>query len=82
MPLKRFKPVSGSCKLCRGELELNLGGNSELPDECPKCGQAIEPLQALTAPLTRIARKPSSTEAKSVGFQVYKRLGKGEFEKL
>jgi hypothetical protein len=81
MPLKRFRPVSGNCKLCHGELELSLGGNSEWPRDCPKCGQIIEPIQSLAAPPPRLARKPSPTEAKAAGFQVYKRLGKGEYEK-
>ncbi|HCR29250.1 MAG TPA: hypothetical protein DIV79_04450 [Opitutae bacterium] len=81
MPLKRFRPLSGKCRLCKGELELKLAGNAESPSVCPKCGQGIEPIQNLSAPPARINRKPSPTQAKAAGFQVYKRLGKGEYEK-
>ncbi len=80
MPLARFRPVSGNCKLCRGEVELPLAVNEPDPCECPKCGQAISRSPTLVAPQMKVLRKPSSSEAKSAGFKVYKRLGKGEYE--
>lgn len=81
MPLQRFRPVSGRCKLCRGEVEVSLEPNCADPLECPKCGQTIERAPTLAAPQPRILRKPSVSEAKSAGFQVLKRTGKGEYEK-
>ncbi len=81
MPLQRFRPLSGRCKLCQGEVELALAGSDATPSECPKCGQAIERCPNLSAPVAKILKKPSATDAKAAGFQVYKRLGKGEYEK-
>jgi hypothetical protein len=81
MPLLRFRPTSGRCKLCHGEVEVRVGKDSPEPAECPKCGQTIEKSPQLTAPQAKTLRKPSASEAKSAGFQVYKRLGKGEYEK-
>ncbi len=81
MPLLRFRPTSGRCKLCRGEVEIRIEKESPTPVECPKCGQAIEKCPQLSAPHAKILRKTSTSEAKSAGFQVYKRLGKGEYEK-
>ena len=81
MPLQRFRPTSGRCKLCHGEVELAIGSKEPIPSDCPKCGQAIERCPNLSAPVAKILKKPSASEAKAAGFQVYKRLGKGEYEK-
>ncbi len=81
MPLHRFRPKSGSCKLCKGEVELRIGASSEFPRDCPKCGQPIEACPNLIAPQAKINRSPSNSEAKSAGFQVLKRIGKDEYEK-
>jgi len=81
MPLQRFKPVSGKCKLCNGKLDLLIGSGAPTPEECPKCGQNIEICPHLISSPPKVAKKPSVSEAKSKGFQVLKRLGKGEYEK-
>ena len=80
MPLLRFRPVSGRCKLCQGQLELSLSSSDPSPVECPKCGQSIEPCPQLTAPPPRIAKKPSISEAKAAGFKVLKKTCDGNFE--
>ncbi|MGK0240351.1 MAG: hypothetical protein ACI92G_003837 [Candidatus Pelagisphaera sp.] len=81
MPLQRFRPTSGRCKLCKGEVEISINSSDPLPEECPKCGQAIEHCPNLSAPVAKILKTPSPSNAKAAGFQVYKRLGKGEYEK-
>jgi len=80
MPLQRFRPVSGRCKLCRGEVELHLASGVSAPDECPKCGQEIEPCPSSIAPGAKINVKPSVSNAKAAGFKVLKRLDGGEYE--
>lgn len=80
MPLQRFRPTSGRCKLCRGEVELHLASHDSPPVECPKCGQDIEPCPTLAAPQMKINRKPSVSNAKAAGFKVLKRLDGGEYE--
>ncbi len=80
MPLLRFRPQSGRCKLCRGEVELHLASHDKPPAECPKCGQDIELCPTLTAPQMKINVKPSVSNAKAAGFKVLKRLDGGEFE--
>ena len=79
MPLQRFKPKSGRCKLCRGELELHLAAAASLPSECPKCGQDIELCPSSIAPDAKVKR-PSVSTAKAAGFKVLKRLDGGEYE--
>ncbi|MBD5780749.1 zinc ribbon domain-containing protein [Pelagicoccus sp. NFK12] len=80
MPLQRFRPISGRCKLCRGEVEIHLASNENAPEECPKCGQEIEACPTLTAPQMKINVKPSVSNAKSAGFKVFKKLDGGELE--
>ncbi|MDQ8185432.1 hypothetical protein [Pelagicoccus sp. SDUM812002] len=80
MPLQRFRPISGRCKLCRGEVEVHLASNGPAPSECPKCGQDIEPCPTLTAPQMKINVKPSVSNAKAAGFKVFKKLDGGELE--
>lgn len=81
MPLQRFRPISGRCKLCQGQVELPIGSQEAPPNECPKCGQVIEACPTLVAPQMKINVKPSVSTAKAAGFQVLKRLDGGEFEK-
>lgn len=80
MPLQRFRPLSGRCKLCHGEVELALTGMQADPSECPKCGQRIERCPSLNAPQMKVLKKPSISDAKSAGFKVLKRIEKGEYE--
>lgn len=80
MPLQRFRPLSGRCKFCDGEVELSLEAKQPDPKQCPKCGQDIERCPTLSAPQMKVLRKPSASEAKSAGFKVLKRTGKGEYE--
>ncbi|MDQ8204385.1 hypothetical protein [Pelagicoccus sp. SDUM812003] len=80
MPLQRFRPKSGRCKLCRGELEISLSANEPDPIECPKCGQEIDRGPSLTAPQMKILRKPSVSDSKAAGFKVLKKIGEGEYE--
>ncbi|MEM9161421.1 MAG: zinc ribbon domain-containing protein [Verrucomicrobiota bacterium] len=80
MPFQRFRPTSGRCKLCKGNLELSLGPEEATPTECPKCGQVIETAPTLSAPRAKINKKPSVSEAKSAGFKVLKRISEGEYE--
>ena len=81
MPLLRFRPNSGRCKICHGEPEIRVDKDSLATIECPKCGQAIEDCPQLSAPQAKVLRNPSASEVKSAGFQEYKRLRKGEYEK-
>ena len=80
MPLQRFKPTSGRCKLCRGEVEIHLATSDTIPVECPKCGQDIEPCPTSIAPAAKINVKPSVSNAKAAGFKVLRRLDGGEYE--
>ena len=80
MPLRRFRPISGRCKLCRGEVELHLASEQAAPTACPKCGQEIEPCPTLAAPQMKINVKPSVSDAKAAGFKVFKKLDGGELE--
>ncbi len=81
MPLQAFRPLSGRCKICHGDLHLSLAPGEPDPSACPKCGQLVERGLSLLAPQPKILRQPSPSEAKAAGFQVLKRIGKGEYEK-
>lgn len=80
MPLQRFRPISGRCKLCDGNLEISVSANEPIPIECPRCGQEIDRCPNLTAAPAKILKKTSISDAKAAGFKVLKKIGKGEYE--
>lgn len=62
-------------------MELHVASTDSVINECPKCGQDIEPCPTLVAPQMKINVKPSVSNAKTAGFKVLKRLDGGEYEK-
>jgi hypothetical protein len=49
--------------------------------ECPRCGQPVQPRVASSVNSPRVSKPASTSEAKSAGFTVLKRISPGEYEK-
>lgn len=81
MPLQRFRPSSGRCKLCAGEVEIAISGAPPDQMECPQCGQEVQRCPSLVAPPPRILKRPGPAAARDAGFQTFKRVDDNVFEK-
>jgi len=82
MPLFRYRPVSGSCKLCGSGFECPQAAGAVPLVVCLRCGQQVARDYSLAPHLPHSFRPPSISTAKQAGFAVLKRTTGGEFEKL
>jgi len=80
MPIYEYELCDGECKVCGGKFTLQRPLTAPELKQCPLCKKPVRKLfSSFSSPLKL---KPLSvTDAKKAGFQVYKRLGKGEYER-
>lgn len=82
MPLYRYvAPRPGRCKHCRDGLEVMQKASDAPLTECPYCGLPVERQVTDAVFQPRILRKPGAAEARQKGFQVWKKIGEGEYER-
>lgn len=80
VPLYEYELRDGDCRICGGRLALNRPVSAPPLEKCPLCKKAVR--RVYSAPNTpRATRAPSVSEAKAAGFTVFKRVGKGEYER-
>ena len=80
MPLYEYELCEGGCKVCGGSFTLNRPLSAPPLTKCPACKKPVRKI--ISGFSTPHKLKPLSvTDAKKAGFQVYKKLGKGEYEK-
>jgi putative FmdB family regulatory protein len=77
MPLYEYELCEGDCKVCGGKFTLRRPLSAPPLNQCPACKKPIRRLfSTFNSP-----RKLSISDAKKAGFQVLKRVSKGEYEK-
>lgn len=80
MPNYEYELCEGDCAACGGRFTLNRPLSAKPLTHCPSCKKPVRKIiSAFTSP--KKLKPLSVTDAKKAGFQVYKRLGKGEFER-
>jgi putative FmdB family regulatory protein len=80
MPIYEYELCEGDCVVCGGKFTLNRPLSAKPLTHCPACKKPVRKI--ISAFNTPTKLKPlSTTDAKKAGFQVYKRLGKGEYER-
>jgi putative FmdB family regulatory protein len=80
VPLYEYELCEGDCKVCGGKFTLNRPLSAKPLTHCPACKKPVR--KVISNFSSPVKLKPLSiTDAKKLGFQVYKRLGKGEFER-
>jgi len=80
MPLYEYELCEGNCVICGGKFTLNRPLSAKPLTHCPTCKKPVRKVISTFSTPTRL--KPlSTTDAKKAGFQVYTRLGKGEYER-
>ena len=80
MPLYEYELCEGSCAACGGAFTLRRPITAAPLTKCPACKKPVRKLiSGFSSPLKL---KPLSvTDAKKAGFTIYKKLGKGEYER-
>lgn len=80
MPLYEYELCEGKCVVCGGRFTLNRPLSAKPLTHCPACKKPVRKLiSTFNSPMKL---KPLSTsDAKKAGFQIYKKLGKGEYER-
>ena len=80
MPIYEYELVEGECKACGGAFTLNRPLSAAPLTKCPACKKPVRKI--ISGFTTPHKLKPLSvTDAKKAGFTVFKRLGKGEYER-
>ena len=80
MPLYEYELCDGNCVVCGGRFTLRRPVNAKPLTNCPACKKPVRKLISnFSSP---IHLKPLSvSDAKKAGFTIYKKLGKGEYER-
>ncbi len=77
MPLYEYELCEGDCKVCGGKFTLRRPLDAKELTNCPACKKPVRKvLSTFNSP-----KSLSISSAKKAGFTVYKRLGKGEYER-
>jgi putative FmdB family regulatory protein len=80
MPIYEYELCEGDCKVCHGKFSLNRPVGREALDKCPLCRKPVRKVIS-TFNTPKIAKPLSTVDAKKAGFSVFKKVGKGEYER-
>src|SRR5690242_1141221 len=77
MPLYEYELCEGDCKVCGGKFTLRRPLSAAPLTNCPACKKPVRKVfSRFNSPRTL-----SISDAKKAGFQVLKRVSKGEYER-
>jgi len=77
MPLYEYELCEGDCAVCGGKFTLRRPLSATPLTNCPACKKPVRKvLSTFNSP-----KALSVSDAKKAGFSVFKRLGKGEYER-
>lgn len=80
MPLYEYELCDGACRVCGGRFTLLRPVNARPLTHCPACKKPVR--KVISSFSSPVKLKPTSiSDAKKAGFTVYKKLGKGEYER-
>lgn len=77
MPLYEYELCEGDCHICGGKFTLCRPLSARPLKACPLCKRPVQRVWSTF----NTPKSLSVSDAKKAGFQVYKRLGKGEYER-
>ena len=80
MPFYEYELCEGDCVVCGGKFTLRRPLSAAELTKCPACKRPVRKLISVVNSPMKL--KPLSvTDAKKAGFTIYKKLGKGEYER-
>lgn len=81
MPLRRYAPLSGSCRLCGDGFDHLQPAKAADLAVCPTCGQGVHRPGVAPVNSPKLSAPVSVSRAREAGFTVMKRTSGGEFER-
>lgn len=81
MPLLRYRPVNSPCRLCGDGFEHRAQADAPPLENCPTCGQPVKRASLYAVHTPKLLKPLSVSDAKSLGFSVFKKTASGEFER-
>jgi putative FmdB family regulatory protein len=81
MPIHRYTPVTPPCRLCGNGFEHRQNPSEPDLNACPTCGQAVQRAAVETINTPKLLKPLSVSDAKSLGFSVFKKTAAGEYER-
>ncbi len=81
MPIHRYAPAKSPCRLCGEGFEHRQAPAEPDLATCPTCGQTVvrAPIESVNTP--KLLKPLSVSDAKNLGFTVFKKTSAGEFER-
>lgn len=80
MPLYEYELTDGNCAVCGGRFTLMRPLSAKPLTRCPACKKPVRKVfSGFNSP--QKLKPPSVSDAKKAGFSVFKKLGKGEYER-
>jgi putative FmdB family regulatory protein len=81
VPIHRYVPQKLPCKLCGDGFDHRQAPAETDLTACPTCGQPVvrAAIQAVNTP--KLLKPLSVSDAKKLGFSVFKKTSSGEFER-
>jgi putative FmdB family regulatory protein len=80
MPIYEYELCEGTCKACKGRFTLNRPVSAAPLEKCPLCKKPVRKIiSSFSTP--KLSKPLSVTDAKKAGFSVFKKTGKGEYER-
>jgi len=80
MPIYVYELCEGECRICGGSFELKHAINREPCTNCPLCKKPVRKIIA-NVNTPKLTKPLSVADAKKAGFKIYKKIGKGEYER-
>ncbi|MCX6936665.1 MAG: zinc ribbon domain-containing protein [Verrucomicrobia bacterium] len=81
MPIHHYAPALLPCKLCGEGFDHHQAATDPALTTCPTCGQTVTRIGIQTSHTPKLLHPLSVSEAKNLGFTVFKKTSAGEFER-
>lgn len=81
MPIHRYTPLKSPCKLCGEGFDHRQSPSEADLSACPTCGQPVARAAVHGVNTPKLLKPLSVSDAKNLGFSVFKKTSSGEFER-
>jgi hypothetical protein len=81
VPILRYAPLNTPCRLCGEGFDHHQTPETAPLTSCPTCGQPVSRVQIQPLNTPKLLKPLSVSQAKNLGFSVFKKTSSGEFER-